>query len=239
MQERFPKEKLEKREYSREVLEARNFFIEQLAPLANKEVLEKHNPKELFDAYTDFINTPASREHFFGLVKKYGEGEKSDDYKAYLLKKLPKLLRERNTKTEVEELEEIHKLRNESGSQMILGYHISSENIPQGPDGEWEETINRPNRDEKVHEDPKTGKTVVLPPGCCAEYTDNPKYLFNVPGDKLYLVEGNARDFKTSEQGSRAVMLSGTEKERIGLEIIAKFQVTEELEKALDLRFRQ
>jgi len=223
-------------ETSPEILEAREFFIQQLKLLADLEKLKLMSTKELFDIYKDFINSKASKKHFEKLVKDCGGQKSKENYKNYLLTKLPQelsgrlrgRLRGRNSNAFIPQLEKIHQARAKRGLQMILGYHISDKDIA------LKDKINITNDKEIVHIDLKTHQEKVLSKGCCVEYSQNPQYLFNVPGNKLYLVEGSTADLKTHSDGLRARRVQKGE----GLTIIAKFEITENLEKALDLKFR-
>lgn len=134
---------------SNELKKAREFFIDAL-PLIDPAVTEKMTPKQLFGAYQNFINNNPSFEHFQKIAAVNGgqysfsrEDIKSnskiqDLWKKYLIKKLPCALVERQMeiqKVEDEEyldadkLETLHKKRLEAGHKMVLGFHVTDNQI--------------------------------------------------------------------------------------------------------------
>lgn len=134
---------------SNELKKAREFFVDAL-PLADSTVANKMTPKQLFDAYQDFINSDPSFEHFQTIVAVSNpdlsfsrqdiksQPELLDLWKKYLIKKLPGDLVERQMeiqKVEDEEdldadkLETLHKKRLEAGHKMVLGFHVTDNQI--------------------------------------------------------------------------------------------------------------
>lgn len=221
------------RERSPEVLEAHAFFTNSLKRFAEQKELEKLSVTELFGVYLNFINADASRQNYKGLLdrlgKKFNKKEAENNYRDYLFAKLPKELQERNVDASTKELEEVHKIRKEEyGLQLIAGFHVSPMNIPARgkiSESHTPSTVFR-----------KGGQTVELS-GRRIEYSTNPHYLWNDPNPKryLYLIEGSTGDTETDPDGLRSRNI----KEKGGAEIIAKFDLTHDLEKTLDLKFRR
>jgi len=208
-----PEKFLEKeQELTPEVSKAREFFIDQLSVFTDKKKLQQASVQKLFKDYKNYINSD--------IVKESIKADK-DKYRKYLLYKLPKKIQKRNKEKSIEELEKIHNNRQEVGCKMILGFHVSDQNIPET------ETI-KESYSESIF------KNATLPRGAYVQYSDDPHYLWNIPTPQryFYLVEGSEDDKKTTEKGWRARPV----KEE-GLTILAKFYLTKELEDALNLKF--
>ncbi|MBI2633477.1 MAG: hypothetical protein HYW78_03800 [Parcubacteria group bacterium] len=219
-------EKLLDEELALEVVEAKNFFIQKMEFLDLRK-LQSSSPKEVFDLYREYINGEASREHYQKLISAGGENMSAfeeDNYRYYLLGKLPYELQERNKNKPVNELEEIHKAREEMRSKMILGFRVSSAELRSGETIETDRTQSR-----EINE--------MLLEGNLGEYSDNEKYLYGSASKKrnLYLIEGNESDQITDPNGWRARAIGKGK----GLRVIGKLTLTPELEKALGLKFRQ
>lgn len=220
MEKKFIEQK--ERELTPEVLEAQEFFIEQLSFLADRQKLQQAPIRKLFEDYKEYINSDATQENFQNLIIKYNDTESNqDEYREYLLGKLPKELQERNSEKTVKELEEIHGKRKKIGSKMLLGFHVSAQDIPET------DTIKESQSESQIGD-------VVLQRGGYVQYSDNPHYLWSSPAPSryLYLVEGSEEDKKINDMGWRARAIHGQ-----GLEILAKFNLTKELEDVLGLKF--
>jgi len=214
-----------------EVLKAKSFLIKELSAFINREKLQNVPIKELFEDYKNLINSEASLENFQKLKEKYNDTETNQEnfnnqYREYLLKKLPKELRERHIKsnTSIKDLEKVHYFRKKNNCQMILGFHVSNVDIPEG------ETIWKSYSESQIGD-------IVLPAGQYVQYSTNPQYLWSCPGSSryLYLVEGSTANKIIDKQGWRASAVY----DKKGLEILAKIELTHELEKALGLQFRE
>ncbi len=134
---------------SAELKKAREFFVDAL-PLTDSSVAKRMTPKQLFDAYQNFINSDPSFEHFQTIVSMSNpdlsfsrQDIKSQPqllnlWKKYLVKKLPAALVERQMEIQkiddeedldADKLETLHKKRMEAGHKMILGFHVTDNPI--------------------------------------------------------------------------------------------------------------
>lgn len=212
----------EEQELTQEVLRARKFFIEQFSFFIDKEKLQQVPIRKLFEDYKNYINSDVTHENFQNLIIKYDSTKSNQDsYREYLLGKLPKELQKRNSEKSVKELEKIYDKRKEMGGRIFLGFHVSAQDIPET------ETIKESQSESQIRD-------VVLQRGGYVQYSDNQHYLWSSPvfSRYLYLVEGSENDKKTNDMGWRARAVREQ-----GLEILAKFNLTKELEDALDLKF--
>jgi len=183
---------------SDELKKVREFFVDAL-PLIDSSVTKKMTPKQLFDAYQDFINNDPSFEHF-QTVASLGNSKESFSrndlksqpqllnlWKKYLIKKLPAALVERQVEIQqvddeedldADKLESLHKKRLEIGHKMVLGFHVTDNQI----DGDI-----LPSKipttlfgEEKI--DIPAGKTF---------YSSSPKALYKQRNKNLIFVEGD------------------------------------------------